>query len=406
MHATGEYPDWWEGRKFLKEGCKIWVGSESNEASRDIVQVALLGPLGHWGTGAIPQIKIIGKPKTRQAGVPDVVDTIHIDHSSGDISEINFKTYEQGRDKWQGTRKHVVWFDEEPSATIYSEGLTRTADLGGIVMLTATPLKGVSEVIRMFMDPKPGARMFLKNVTWDDAPHLTEAVKADLWASYPEHERETRVSGQPLMGIGAIFPIDDKRLEVDPFQIPDWWPRINGIDFGIAHPFAGAFCAYDREADTFYIYDCFRVKGETPVHHCNGMRRHGEWIPTAWPKDGLQRDKGSGEVLKNQYRQHKLYMLPEHAKYHDERGDHVEPGLIEMYEYMKAGKFRVFKTCREWFEEKRLYHRDEKGQVVKEHDDLVSASRYAFVMRRAAMVKPRQLAASMAPAVPMIGGRR
>lgn len=405
MHATGEYPPWWKGRKF-EDGTKIWVGAESNEASRDIVQTALLGPVGDFGTGWIPGARIIGKPKMRQAGVPDVVDTVYVDHISGGISEINFKTYEQGRDKWQGTRKHVVWFDEEPPSAIYSEGLTRTADLGGIVIFTATPLKGVSDVVKMFLEPPEGARMYMKNVTWDDAPHLTEEVKRDLWASYPEHERETRSRGKPLMGAGAIFPIAEERITVDPFPIPDWWARINGVDFGIAHPFAGAFCAHDRESDTFYVYDCFRVKGETPVHHSHAMRKHGDWVPHAWPKDGLQRDKGSGEVLKNQYRKHQLYMLPEHARYNDERGDHTEPGLIEMYEYMRAGKFKVFKTCREWFEEMRFYRRDEKAQVVKEADDLMSATRYAFVMRRSAMTRPSRLAAHQPPAVPMVGGRR
>ena len=37
-----------------------------------------------------------------------------------------FKTYEKGREKWQGETLDGVWFDEEPPLDIYMEGLTRT----------------------------------------------------------------------------------------------------------------------------------------------------------------------------------------------------------------------------------------------------------------------------------------
>jgi phage terminase large subunit-like protein len=62
-----------------------------------------------------------------------------------------FKAYEQGRAAWQGETLHGVWFDEEPPLDVYLEGLTRTNATGGIVMLTFTPLKGMSDVVRMFL---------------------------------------------------------------------------------------------------------------------------------------------------------------------------------------------------------------------------------------------------------------
>jgi hypothetical protein len=49
---------------------------------------------------------------------------------------------------------------------------------------------------------------------------------------------------------------------------------------------------------------------------------------------------------------------------------------------METGRFRVFDDLNDWFEEFRLYHRKD-GKVVKERDDLMSATRYGCCARRA-----------------------
>ena len=48
-----------------------------------------------------------------------------------------------------------------------------------------------------------------------------------------------------------------------------------------------------------------------------------------------------------------------------------------MLDRMQTGRWKVFSTCRAWLEERRLYHRKD-GVVVKERDDAISASRYAY----------------------------
>jgi phage terminase large subunit-like protein len=67
-------------------------------------------------------------------------------------SVLAFKSYEKGREKWQGETLEGVWFDEEPPLAIYSEGLTRTNATGGIVMVTFTPLQGMSEVVKLYLE--------------------------------------------------------------------------------------------------------------------------------------------------------------------------------------------------------------------------------------------------------------
>lgn len=404
IHMTGRYPPWWQGRRFEKP-VTVWCGSVTNEASRDIVQSALLGPQEGFGTGWIPKDDII-KISRRQAGIAEVVETILVRHTSGGISEATLKTYEQGRKVWQGRSVDLIWLDEEPPMPIYTEALTRIIDKRGLVFLTFTPLEGPTEVVTLFLNAPPEMGLYMKNASWEDAPHLPDAEKEQLKMSYPVHERETRTSGTPLLGSGAIFPVSDDLLITEPVEIKKWWRRINGVDFGIDHPAAGAFCALDPEGDgTFYVYDCYKSPGETPVYHAAAMKKHGDWIPTAWPHDGFIRDKGSGTPLKNQYRSFGLFMLKEHAHYADDRENFLEPSLIEMYEWMRTGRFKVFSSCAKWFEEKRMYHRRD-GQVVKKSDDILSATRYAFIMRRFARTQPSENTGSEAPSRPIIGSRR
>lgn len=401
IHLTGEYPNWWEGRRFTHP-VQWWTGAERTEDSKDIIQSALLGQQGDHGTGWIPKTHVV-KVTYRQAGVPEVVDKIYVQHKSGGISEVTLKTYQMEAKAWRGKTLHGVWLDEECKQDIYSEAQTRVFKNKGIILKTVTPILGVSEVVRHFLEAKLGSGIYMKNVSWEDAPHLDETERKRLAESYPEHERDARTKGAPMLGSGAVYPIKDEAISVDPFKIPDHYYKINGIDHGIDHPGAGAFLAWDKDADTIYVYDCYKQKGETPIYHAAAMKKHGDRIPNAWPHDGLIRDKGSGIALKDQYRKHGLRMLREHAHYPDERGNHREPGTIEIYEWMRTGRFKVFSNLSQWFEEKRLYHRKD-GQIVAKYDDILSATRYAFMMRRFARHTPILKTSKPTTKRPILGG--
>lgn len=398
-HLIGEYPKWWKGKKFDRP-TRGWVGSESWEASRDIVQAALLGKEGQPGTGWIPARTLVSVRK-RQAGVAEVAELLIVRHKSGGYSTLSFKSYEQERAKWQGAKLDFVWLDEEPPMSLYTEAKTRLLDSGGILYITFTPLLGETELVKHFLNREIKGTYF-KNVTWDDAPHLTREQKDQFWSSYPEYERATRSQGMPMLGTGAVFPLDDSEISIIPFEIPPHFYRINGVDFGIDHPGAGAHLAWDKDNDTIYVYDCYKQSGQTPIYHVSALHKHGKWIPNAWPLDGMQRDKGSGIALKDLYRNAGAYMLNDPAHYPDERGRHVEPGVIEMLEYMRTNRFRVFKNLSQWFEEKRSYHRED-GKIVTMHDDIMAATRYAFIMRRYAIVRPPRVPIYKGPRKPIVG---
>lgn len=388
FHLTGMYPDWWQGRRWDRP-ILAWAASETGESTRDNPQRALLGLVGELGTGAVPRDRL--GDYGMATGVSNLFDFIKVRHATGSWSTLRFKNYAQGRRKWQGPPVDFVWFDEEPPADIYDEGLARTIATRGCVAMTFTPLQGMSEVVRRFL-VAPTTDRHDTNMTIEDAEHIPAEERARIIASFPAHEREARASGVPTLGSGRIFPVAECSLAIPAFAIPAHWPRLVGIDFGWDHPFAAVWLAWDRDSDTVYVTDCYREREVTPVVHAAAIKPRGAWIPLAWPHDGLNSEKGSGEPLAQQYRRQGLKLLPERATFED-GSNSVEAGLMLMLEWMQTGRFKVFDHLADWFEEFRLYHRKD-GQVVKEADDLMSATRYAVMMRRAAQVKPRAVEAA------------
>lgn len=148
LHLTGLYPEWWPGRRFVKP-VNILCGGDTNTTTRDILVTKLLGTKEARGTGTVPR-DCIGKVAPAP-GVPDHVDYAMIQHVSGGWSKLQFRSYDQGREAWQGTERDVVWFDEEPPEPIYTEGLLRTMTTQGIVIATFTPLNGLTNVALSFM---------------------------------------------------------------------------------------------------------------------------------------------------------------------------------------------------------------------------------------------------------------
>jgi phage terminase large subunit-like protein len=413
MHLTGRYPDWWDGAYF-PHPVAAWAAGVTGEVTRDSVQRVLCGRINAIGTGAIPADAINDKAMKR--GVADAIDTLIIRHGGGgDVqageSLLGFKSYDQGREKFQAETLDYVWLDEEPPMDIYTEALTRTNATAGILAMTFTPLQGMSDVVKRFLVEKV-AGTHVTTMTIYDALHYTDEQRASIIAAYPAHERDARSKGIPTLGSGRIFPVDDQLLKVKPFAIPEYWPRIAGVDFGWTHPFAAAWLAYDRDTDTVYLYDAYRVKEQTPEVHSITLRGKGPWIPVAWPHDGENKTSaGAGKPLAQQYRDAGVAMLKERATHppqpgRDEGtgGNSVEAGLMEILDRMLSGRFKVFEHLNDFFEEMRMYHRED-GKIVKVDDDILDAVRTGTMMLRHAKlpVVKRRNTAVWVPKDPTMG---
>jgi phage terminase large subunit-like protein len=391
-HLTGLYPDWWEGKKFTRP-IRAWAGGASNETTRDICQKELVGqpddPTAK-GTGSIP-LRLIGET-VRKAGVPNAMNSLVIKHVTGGWSRLAFKAYEMGKEKWMGESLDVIWLDEEPPSSIYTQSLTRTADKGGIVYMTFTPESGMTETVAQFVNDLRDGQALIQ-AGWDDAPHMTAEVRQQILAALPPHERKMREQGIPQLGSGLVFPLPEADMICDPIEIPEFWPRICGLDFGWDHPTAAAWAAWDRDSDVIYIYDTYAMSQEAVPMHASAIKSRGNWIPVIWPMDGRQADKGSGKSLTEQYRNEGVNMTREHftnppsaGQKEGSGGISVEAGIQEMYTRFMTNRLKIFNNQSKLLEELRMYHRKD-GKIVFKHDDVISAARYAIMSVRKARVK-------------------
>ena len=387
MHLTGDYPDWWNGKRFHRP-INVWASGVTSESTRDNPQRILLGRGRQWGTGTIPAERINEVSMAR--GVPDAVNGIEVRHKTGGISTLKFKSYDQGREKWQGETLDLIWCDEEPPADIYDEAITRLNKNKGHMLLTFTPLQGMTDVVRRYLEPEQDdAGKDLRKViqmSLEDATHYSSQEKEEIASQYSPAMREARVKGLPMFGEGLIYPIPDAEVSVEPFAIPDHYRRVVGFDHGINHPSALVWMAYDADQDIVYVYDCWKRSNIVVSEIVSAYRKRGDWIPVAWPHDVAKRDPGqTGLPFAELFRQEGMYMLPESAAINpDRRGPQPREPIIEyMYSRMRDGRLKVFSNLQEWFREKNQYHRKE-GRVVDENDDIISATHYGLMELRSA----------------------
>jgi len=373
-HLTGQYPEWWEGRRFNRP-IKAWAAGTTAETTRDILQAKLLGPLDDIGTGLIPYDCIVGEPR-RDSGIPDAIETVAIRHVTGGVSRLQFKAYKQGRKSFEGVEQDVIVLDEEPDMDIYGECLTRLMTTKGILLLGFTPLEGLSETVLTFMPGgevppnQEGGSKYVVGATWDDAPHLDESEKKKLLESYPPHIRNARSKGIPSIGSGAIYPIAEEDITVGDFEVPEYWPRVYGMDVG--WKFNGVvWAAWDRDKDVVYITDVYKRGQAEPEVHASAVKKRGEWIPGVMDPAAEGSNQKDGTKLIEEYEDLGLDITP--------ADNSVEAGLFEVYKRMTTGRLKVFRSCTPWFEEFRIYRRDKRGKVVKENDHLMDPTRYLIM---------------------------
>lgn len=393
--GTPSYPNWgsyegdWGGKRF-DHPVVFWVGGETNETISKTTQRILCGRIEETtdgpGRGMIPADDIITWKKS-PFGV-SLVDHMLIRHHDADgvedgISICYFKPYSQGRQRWQGDTIDGVWFDEEPNISIYAEGITRTNAGGQFSMLTFTPLQGMSDVVIKFVK-NPTKNQKLVNMTIYDAEHYTDEEREKIIASYPEHEREARAKGIPTLGSGRVYQLPEETIKCQPFECPEHWYVIDGQDFGWDHPQAHLQLWWDKDNDAIYLAHVWKAREKKADEAWRAVKAWATNVPVAWPHDGMQHEKGGGQQLKVQYAREGFKMLPAHATW-PEGGNSVESGINMLRDMMLDGRFKVFNNLEPFFDEFRLYHRNENGIIDKVNDDVLDAVRYAFMMRRYAV---------------------
>ncbi len=149
-HLTGIYPHWWEGRRFDRP-IEAWAANISWEKVRDVNQAALLGSPQkpeEMGSGFIPRELIT---RHNYHGFTKFgMDTVAVRHITGGTSLLQFKAYTQGSASFESNAKHVIWLDEEFDLDINAACEMRVMTVDGIIMMTYTPILGLTEVTELY----------------------------------------------------------------------------------------------------------------------------------------------------------------------------------------------------------------------------------------------------------------
>jgi phage terminase large subunit-like protein len=239
--ATGLHP--W---KKTPKPADIWVVSLDFPSSRDVVQ---------------PMIrKILGSGYLKSWRETDKI----IELTNG--STISFKSVDSGWEKFQGTEKHLIAFDEEPSHMVYQECVMRVVSTKGDIIIAMTPLHGMTWIYDEIYEPwkmgvQKDAECFVARTR--DNPYVDVKEIQKIERSFYDEEREARLEGSFVEFAGLIYKDFDPRIHIiKRFPIPQHWVKVRGIDPGLNNPTGCVWWAVSHENEHF-IYDEFYQEGMT-----------------------------------------------------------------------------------------------------------------------------------------------
>jgi hypothetical protein len=172
----------------------------------------------------------------------------------------------------------------------------------------------------------------------------------------------TSVAGQNR----AIYPVRESDICVKPFRIPASWPRAYGLEVGWGAT-AVIWGARDPNSDTVYLYDeYYSLDHRLPID-AEAIRSRGAWIRGVMDSEANGRDRTDGCQLIAMYQDLGLDL--------EVAPNLIESGILDVWQRMITGRLKVFASLENYLQELPRYHRDERGQVVTECDNLQNATR-------------------------------
>jgi phage terminase large subunit-like protein len=313
-------------------------------------------------------------------------------------SFFDFLTFGQDLDKFGGTAKHRIHYDEEPPEDIYKEGKMRLMDYQGAdTIFTMTPQKGMDWMFEQIWEPwQKGVLKHGKVVVvdMDENPHLSPLEKEIALEGYSKEELQARKQGLFVHFHGMIYHQFSRMRHVIPqAPIPEGVRVDVGIDPGTRHP-AAVVWTYLTAEDMMVVFDELRLQGHTAKQVCDAIKlinaKHGRdgesklpLTPHAYVIDPSVRNimHNTGRSLQSEYTDHDIVTILGQ--------NDVNAGINRVTERLENRRLLVMANCAGVIDEFRKYrwstpHRSEddpKERPVKSGDDLMDALRYVVMSR-------------------------
>jgi phage terminase large subunit-like protein len=398
-HLTGLYPDWWTGKRFDKPITAMVAGESWGQVAL-VLQAELLGTndvklKDSLGTGAIPRDCI--RAETMRSDGANCMG-VEIRHKSGSNSYLLFANYTQEVRQMQGFKLNLAVFDEQPPDDFFSEIVTRTATTQGQVLCSFTPLKGLNGLVSKFWNREEGYDFI--RVAWDDVPEydpwgepfLLMETRRQLERDYLPHEREARIAGKPIMGIGAVFPLASwPTYTTGDYNFKEMMgiERIIAMDLGLINDKTVISLMYwhpqEQEA---WLHTQLVVKGideANPMSYINHLVRPEVFgTPIVLPPDAgsVGRYTMNSLSLRQFLESYELNVYPDPIRNPPDsegRTTNLKSyGINVMRQMLEVGTLHVNENCHTFLTEAANYHVDEKGRF-SDPDDAIDSARYALL---------------------------
>lgn len=253
----------------IGEPVEIWCACPSYDAQEETTQKKLLT--------YIPEKEIARIDYLRGKIIKKMV------LSNGTI--ISFKSYEQGREKFQGAGKRLIWFDEEPPHDIWQECFVRVeAGVQLDIILTMTAIKGITWVYDELYLATDKKDLFVSEAGWDDNPWLTEDQKEQMSRGLSAQALQVRREGKFVKRVGLVCNWWDRSIHLKHYDsLNPMWTYYEVFDGGYSDPAAWLLIGVDND-NSIHVVNGFRKKQLTTpqIKQLRDSKVGGVMITNGW----------------------------------------------------------------------------------------------------------------------------
>lgn len=244
-------------RDHSKDGDWFWCVAQTHDRSIVGQQRELWAALPRYKFGDQTWDAKIGFGQHRKIILPA---------ADGGTCVVEFRSADQDPSTFEQAKLTGVWCDERMSETIYNRLIPRIIDRDGWILYSDIPEQWWQ--FERLVEAEPGAGVHAVRFQMrDNAANLPTGAIDQAAAQMTADERRQRIEGEFMVMEGVVYREFSEAVHVvEPFPIPDDWPRWRAIDYGGSSPTACLWMALAPN-ETAYCYREYYDRGGGVAAH-------------------------------------------------------------------------------------------------------------------------------------------
>lgn len=195
-------------------------------------------------------------------------------------SQLELMSYDQDLDKFAGTDRDFVHFDEEPPQSIYTECMMRLIDRNGRSWITMTPVEGMTWMYDAVYEPGISGDKNISVIEVDtyENPYLPREAIERITSGLDDKEIEARIKGRFVQMGGLIYKAFDldthviPEIDVREFQNRRKYKLYMSLDHGLNNPTSVHWHAVDNDGRVITFAEHYEA-GKIIDHHAQVIHR-------------------------------------------------------------------------------------------------------------------------------------